>query len=179
MRASGAAATCVPVRVDAGDWEAAIFFRVAGAECKADRRALRTARAALPIILETDLIPHANAAVAVLRIEVYTRPDDPLIGEILITPGAEPEQHRTLKLLTAQARLPFWFADADCRILYAPQIPFDADTRREFQTLLDDATQHDALTRVTGRYDAGIALAEVAGRYELRRPGQDATATSQ
>ena len=44
MQSSGAAATCVAVQLDGIDWEAALFIQLAGAECKADRRAIEQSK---------------------------------------------------------------------------------------------------------------------------------------
>ena len=56
MRAAGAAATCLPVRLDEDYWETAFFFQLAGPECKEDRRLMRNHGGPLPVGLETDLI---------------------------------------------------------------------------------------------------------------------------
>ena len=77
MQASGAMATCVPVRLDGAEWEAAIFVQLAGAESKADRRAMATGQGPFTIGLETDLVETDHGAVILLRPELYTRSDDP------------------------------------------------------------------------------------------------------
>ncbi len=169
MRSVGAAVTCVPVALDGDDWETAIFFDVGGPESKSDRRALRTARSPLPIGLETDLIEHGAAAVVILRLEVFTSADSPLAGEILLTPGGNATHFDSLKLLTTQRRLVWFFGDADSRIVHSQQHALDDAQRSGFDELLRDAVHHDALVRLTGRYDDRAALGELASHYELRR----------
>ncbi len=175
MSANGAMATCVPVQLDAqgdaqGDasWEAAVFFLVGGAESKEDRRVLRKAEKALTIWVEADLIEHAAAAVVVIRLEVHTRPDDPLAAEILLTPGSATSQFKTCKLLTEQPRVMCFFADEAGWVIQTQQITLLPEHRKVFGEILDDATAHDALIRMTARYDAMAALSEIVSHYEIR-----------
>ncbi len=168
MKGAGAAVTCMPVRLDGAEWETAFFFHLAGPESKADRRVLSHSRAPLTVGIETDLIAHESAAVVVLRLEVFTLPDDPLAGEILLTPGGSTSHFESLQTLTRQSRLSWFFADADFRVLHSQQHALADAQRAGFDELLRDAVSHDALIRVTGRYDHQAALAAVVANYELR-----------
>ena len=168
MQASGAAATCVPVQLDGEAWEAALFIQLAGAECKADRRAIKRSEGPLPVGMETDLIETEHAAVVVLRPEIHTQPDDPFTCEILLTPGDGGAHFEALKLLGGQPRLCWFFADQSHWLLHSQQHPLDYDQHTEFESLLRDALKHDAMIRMTRRYDAQAALAEVVKHYELR-----------
>ena len=168
MVASGAAATCVPVKFDTDDWEAGVFFQLAGAECKPDRRILSKADNPVQIGFEADLIEHANASVVMLRLEVCTVPDDPLIGEILLTIGEHATQFDTLKLLTHQPRLSWFFGDQHYWVIHSQQHALGAEQHRAFDEILRDALKHDALVRMSSHYDARSALAEVVSHYELR-----------
>jgi hypothetical protein len=76
MRDMGSAATCVAVRLDAGAWESALFVQLAGTECDADRALIAASPRPLAVGIETDVVEHQSAAVVVLRLEVYARPDD-------------------------------------------------------------------------------------------------------
>jgi len=67
MQATGAAATCVAVQLNGDDWEAALFFQLAGAECKADRRAIKQAKGPLAVGMESDLVETDYGAVVILR----------------------------------------------------------------------------------------------------------------
>ncbi|NIU06502.1 MAG: hypothetical protein GWO40_19905 [Gammaproteobacteria bacterium] len=168
MRASGASATCVPVRFGGDAWEAALFVQVAEPECKRDRRVLSKATRSLQVSMEADLIENPNAAVVMLRLEVFTLPDDPLASEILLTPGGVTTHFETLKLLAQQRRLCWFFGDQDFNVIHSQQHPLTEEQRAGFDDLLRDAIQHDSLIRLTARYDARAALAEVVEHYELR-----------
>jgi hypothetical protein len=170
MLASGASVTCVPVRLERDEWESALFFHLAGPECKQDRQRLAKARRPLPVSLEADVLTLPQAAVVIIRPEVFTAPDDPLASEILLTPGGSDVHFEALELLCRQSRLSWFFADGDFRLLHSQQSPLEAAQRESFDDLLRDAVRHDALIRASARYDAGAALAEVVRHYELR-PG--------
>ena len=168
MRAGGAAATCIPVQLDGSGWEAALFLQLAGPECKADRRIISRSEGPLPVGIEADLIKAEHASVVTLRAEVHTRFDDPMVSEILMTPGAGSSHFEALKLLTAQPNLCWFFGDETYWLMHSQSHPLAPEQRAGFAELLDDATSHDAVVRLTGRYDAAAALASVAGHYELR-----------
>ena len=168
MQAGGATVTCLPVRLDTDSWETVLFFHLAGPECKQDRRVLAKTQRPLPVSIETDLLSLQHAAVVTLRAEVFTQPQDPLTGEILLTPGGARAHFDALKLLSQQQRLCWFFGDQDFRVLYSQQSPLDYEQHVEFDDLLRDAVKHDALIRAAASYDAQAALAEVAAHYELR-----------
>lgn len=168
MTASGAAATCIPVELDGGAPEAAFFIDLAGPQSKADRRVIRKWRGPLSLGLESDVIETVHGAVVVLRPEVHTGPFDPLVCEILVTPGEGGTHFETLDLLSRQPRLTWFFGDRGFGIIRTQQHPLDGGQHEAFAALLKDALRHDAITRMTGRYDARAALGEVARHYTLR-----------
>lgn len=169
MLATGATVTCMPVRLDGGDWEAAVFFHLAGPESKRDRQLLAKAKRPLAVSVEADLLELQQASVVVLRFEVATIPEDPLAGEVLLTPGDVRTHFDTLQLLCRQQRLCWFFSDEDFRVLHSQQNAIGDEQRASFDDLLADAVRHDALIRASARYDAHAALAEVVSRYELRQ----------
>ncbi len=168
MQSTGAAATCVPVQLDGQKWETAFFFHVAGPECKEDRRLMRNSARPLPMGLETDLIEAESAAVVVLRPEVHTRDGDPLTCEILLTPGEGGAHFEALKLLASQQRICWFFGDQAYWMVHSQQLPLGDEQRASFDELLRDALKHDAMVRLTGRYDAQAALGDIVKHYELR-----------
>lgn len=168
MRDTGADATCMSVRLDGADWESALFIKLLGKECAQDLLLLAQHRGAVPVGVETDLIEQEHGAVVLLRLEVYTFPQDPLALEILITPGGSKVQFETLQRLSNQSRLCWFFADGDFRVIHAQQHTLLEDQHNEFRALVNDAVKHDAVVRCTGRYDARAALQSVAAHYELR-----------
>ena len=168
MNASGAAATCVPVELDGGAPEAAFFIDLAGPESKADRRVIRKWRGPLSLGLDSDVIETVHGAVVVLRPEVHTGPFDPFVCEILVTPGEGGAHFEALELLSRQPRLTWFFGDRGFEIIRTQQHPLDDGQRGEFAALLKGALRHDAMTRMTRRYDGRAALSEVASHYTLR-----------
>lgn len=168
MRSNGAAATCVAVQLDDNDWEAALFIQLAGAECKADRRALKQAKGPVPVGMESDLVETDTGAVVVLRPEAHTQRGDPFACEILLTPGEGGAHFEALKLLSRQPRLCWFFGDQTHWILHSQQHPLDPAQHEGFDALLRDALKHDTMVRMSNRYDAQAALAEIVKHYELR-----------
>ncbi len=168
MLATGATVTCMPVRLDGGDWEAAVFFHLTGPESKRDRQLLAKAKRPLAVSVEADLLELQQASVVVLRFEVATIPENPLAGEVLLTPGDVRTHFDTLQLLCRQRRLCWFFGDGDFRVLHSQQNPVGEEQRASFDELLADCVRHDALIRASARYDAQAALAEVVGHYDLR-----------
>ena len=172
MTASGSSLTCLPVQVDAGDWETAVFFQLSGPESQWDVQRLSALRT-VPIALDTDVIEHENAAVAVVRLEVFADEDDPLAGEILLLPGGNTTHFEALDLLTRQTRLGCFIGDQQFRVILAQYLRLSDAEHGEFKKLLDQAVKHDAIVRVTGRYDADRAFSAVAANYALRLPGDN------
>ncbi len=168
MEASGATTTCIAVQIDSGAWETAIFFQVGGPESKMDRRILARTTEPIPASIEAELLEHEAATVVLLRLEVQTVADDPLVGEILIAPGHAESQFEALKCLTRQQRLLWFFGDQAYWIIHSQQNHWGDAERAGFTQLLADVTHHDALIRVTGRYDANAALRSIVANYELR-----------
>ena len=174
MRESDSTATCLPCVFDVGQWETAVFFRLIGPESKKDRRLLSQASGPIPLSLETDLIETETAAVILLSVEALTHSDDPLIGEILLTPGGSKAHFESIQLLASQPRLCWFFSDADFRVIHSQQMPLGKDHHGHFEDLLRDAVRHDALIRCTSTYDAQQALSSVVSKYEFSsKPGQN------
>ncbi len=175
MNRSGSAATCVPVALDSGQsagkssWESVIFFQLGGPESKEDRRLLRKSAKPVSVGIETDLIAHDKAGVVVLRLEVYTREDDPLVGEVLFAPGEHQPHFETLDLLTRQPRLVWFFGDQSYAVLKKQQFAMSSQEHAAFSEVLGDTVRHDALLRMTTGYDANAAMQDIVSRYELRQ----------
>ncbi len=175
MRTSGALATCVPVRLDSGSWQTAIFIRVSGSECEKDRVILANTDRPLPVGFEGDVLKHESAAVVLLRLEIHTIPSDPLAAEVLLTPGATAAHVEALRLLASQPSLSWFFGDDEFSVLYAQTHPLSAEQHAAFDDLLREAVAHDAMVRYTSRYDAEAALSHIASHYELRNESESRT----
>lgn len=161
--------TCAPVRFDHGDWETAVFFEVGGKACRKDRETLRRARSPFAVALEADLMSHASASIIMLRFEVMTDPDNPLVGEVLIAPGLGSAQFDVVDNLTRQKSMRWFFGDGSYRIIFSQQTTLMDRERQGYSELLGEAVSHDALIRLTGRYDAHNALGEIVGHYACRK----------
>ncbi len=157
--------TCVPLQFDDEIWRTAVFFELGGKECERDRHALESVSSPVAIGLEADLIEEKTAAVVMLRFEIMTIVDNPLAGEVLITPGLGNIQFETLNTLSGQDYLPFYFADGNYNVIHSQQLGLGNAERGGYRSLLDDAVSHDALIRLSGKYDAVAALKEVTSHY--------------
>ncbi|MYB35018.1 MAG: hypothetical protein F4X92_07845 [Gammaproteobacteria bacterium] len=169
MKVSGAMTTCSMVQFDHGNWEAAVFFEVGGKECSKDRRILKRSQSPFDVVIEADLIDHASASIYMLRFEVMTEPDNPLVGEVLLAPGLGGVHFDVLDNLTRQESLRFFFGDGAYRILFSQQTVLIDQERTGLHELLNNAVSHDALIRLTGRYDASRAMSEIVEHYACRK----------
>lgn len=172
MREKDVAATCIPVQYDDKVWESAFFFHVAGPESKQDRRILKRDKIT-PTILMTELMTHANASVVLMRFEIQTIVNDPLVFEILFTPGEVSLHYECLKLLARQNRIRYYFADCNFRVLQEQEQDISSAQHDNFEALAREAFAHDSIIRMTGRYNAQAALSEVVSHYQIRTDIQD------
>lgn len=163
--------TCLPVKIESAtdnDWQSAIFFRLGGEESQADIARLKEQQSALTVGIETDLIEHANATVVLLRLQMYTQKDNPLVGEVLVTPGGAETHYEILTLLSEQQTLTWFLSDQEFRIIHQQRQPLNDEWRGEFLALRDEAFKRDAVIRLAGKYNAQTAFAEVVSHYALR-----------
>lgn len=179
MSAGGSTVTCLPVQLgDAGtadnehtiieNWQSAIFFRLGGAESQKDIELLTNADSAFSVGIETDIIEHENATVVMLRLQVFTQSDNPLIGEVLLTPGGAETHYEILGLLAEQQELTWFFSDQQYQMIHQQKQPLSQDWRDEFLALRSEAFKRDSLIRLAGKYSAQKAFAEVVSHYGLR-----------
>ncbi len=169
MKKSGAMTTCSMVQFDHGNWEAAVFFEVGGKECSKDRRILKRSQSPFDVVIEADLIEHTSACIYILRFEVMTDPENPLVGEVLLAPGLGGTHFDVLDNLTRQENLRLFFGDGAYRVMFSQQIGLMDQERAGINELLNSAVSHDALIRVTGRYDASCAMSEIVEHYAYRK----------
>lgn len=170
MKAGGSTVTCLPVKIESAedDWQSAVFFRLGGEESKLDIDLLKQQQQALTVGIETDLIEHDNATVVLLRLQMFTQPDDPLVGEVLITPGGAETHYEVLTLLGGQSTLTWFLSDQEFQIIHQQRQPLNKEWRQEFLDLRDEAFNRDTLIRLAGKYNAQTAFAEVVSHYALR-----------
>ncbi len=169
MKAGGSTVTCLPVKLESDvDWQSAVFFRLGGSESQADIELLLKQESALAVGIETDLIEHANATVVLLRLQMYTNPDNPLVGEVLITPGGAETHYEILTLLSKQQTLTWFLSDEEFQVIHQQRQPLNDEWRQEFLDLRDESFNRDTLIRLSGKYNAQAAFAEVVSHYALR-----------
>ena len=155
--------------MDDSNWRTAVFFELGGDECASDRKRLSETDSPLPVNLEGDVIETAAGALVMLRFEILTDPENPLAGEVLVAPGMGNSQFETLQYLGQQQALDFYFSDAKYRVIHSQQLALGEPERAGYRGLLEDAVSHDAVVRLTGRYDAKKAYKEVVANYANRR----------
>lgn len=169
MSSGGSTVTCLPVKLEEDDeWQSAVFFRLGGQESQADIELLNSRQSALTVGIETDLIEHANATVVLLRLQVFTQIDNPLVGEVLITPGGAETHYEILTLLSKQQTLTWFLSDQEFRIIHQQRQPLTDEWRAEFLDLRDEAFKRDTMIRLSGKYNAQTAFAEMVSHYALR-----------
>ncbi len=168
MKESGAMTTCSMVQIDHDNWEAAVFFEVGGQECRNDRRILKRTQSAFGLTIEADVIEHSSASIFMLRFEVMVEPENPLIGEVLLAPGLGGVHFEVLDSLTRQKSLQIFFGDGAYKLLFSQQTKLKDEVRKGLLELLNLAVSHDALIRLTGRYDATEAMSEIVDHYASR-----------
>jgi hypothetical protein len=101
-------------------------------------------------------------------LEVHATLHDPLVGEVLLTPGGHQSHFDTLRYLSTQSLLRWFFGDQDFRVIHDQVNRLGEAEHRDFAAAIEHITRHDAVVRLSGRYDASVALAEVASHYEVR-----------
>lgn len=62
-----------------------------------------------------------------------------------------------------------FIGDPKYQIVLSQYLQLGDNERSEFKRMLDQAVKHDAVVRLTGRYDADSAFAAVTANYALRR----------
>jgi len=191
MSAGGSTVTCLPVQLDesgfatagsaqrgANDdseshtlinqWQSCIFFRLGGSESRNDIEVLKSRAGPFSVGIETDIIEHENASVVVLRLQVFTDPDDPLVGEVLMTPGGAETHYEILGLLGEQQSLTWFFSDQSYMQIYQQSQQLSQEWRNEFLALRSEAFKRDSIIRLAGKYNAQAAFADVVSQYALR-----------
>ena len=119
-------------------------------------------------MLLTELMAHTNASVVLMRFEIQTIVDDPLVFEILLIPGEYSMHYECLKFLAEQRRIRYFFADSDYHVLQEQEQEVGDTQHEKFENLAREAFAHDSVLRMTGRYNAQAALSEVVTHYSPR-----------
>jgi hypothetical protein len=176
MSAGGATVTCLPVQLDDDTtanslterWQSCIFFRLGGSESRNDIDILKSNAGPFTVGIETDIIEHEYASVVVLRLQVYTQPSDPLVGEVLLTPGGAETHYEILGLLGEQQSLTWFFSDQEYTQIYQQSQALTQEWRDEFLALRSESFKRDSIIRLAGKYNAQAAFADVVSQYAIR-----------
>ncbi len=157
--------TCLPVRLDGGAWEAALFYVLPpGAPCVRDGR-MRGGPYAVEF--EADLHEHETGTVLELGIEIRT-PVQPLAGTLLFVTGHASGHFEALRLLVEQPDVALFIGDEFCRTLWRQRVPLGQAHREGLRALIDEAVGRDAIVRLTARYDADAAFAAAVATVQGR-----------
>jgi hypothetical protein len=165
MREAGAAATCAAMQLDDGPVQVALFLNMGLARVQGERKLLQRWNRALALGMETDVVNTSSGAVVVLRPQIRLGEGETLAFAILLTPGVGKTDSKSLKLLESQARLSWFFGDADFNVMRSQSHPLQPDQHAEFKRLRRNAFEHDASMHMTARYDAIAAHAKALQHY--------------
>lgn len=156
--------SCVPIKIDDDQWQAAIFFVLpADAKCLTAGRLLGGPFA---VSLDAELHEHEKGTLIEIGIEITT-PIEPALGTLLFITGHSPSHFETMKLLSEQEELPLFIGNEYCSVLARQRIPVSDAMRNGFRTLLDEAVGRDAIIRMTGHYDPDQVFTDVVASLQL------------
>lgn len=164
LHESNVTVSCVPIRMDDGQWQAAIFFVL-----PADAACLRNGK--LPggpfsVAIDADLHEHEKGTLIEIGIDIRT-PVEPSRGTLLFITGHSSSHFDTIKLISEQQEMLLFIGDEYCRVLYRQRIPVSEAMRKGIRQLLDEAVGRDALIRLTGHYDPDKVFMDVVSSLQL------------
>lgn len=165
MHNANVTVSCVPVKIENDQWQAAMFFIVpADAPC--------LTKGKLPggpysVELDADLHEHNNGTLVEIGLKIVT-PIEPCSGTLLFITGHSSSHFDSLKLLTEQADLPLFIGNEYCQLLNSQRIPISGSMRSGLKQLLDEAVSRDAIIRMSGHYDPDVVFADVVSSLNLQ-----------
>ena len=156
--------SCVPIQIEAGQWQAAIFFVLPeNAPCLVNGKLVGGPFA---VELDADLHEHEKGTLIEIGIQIAT-PVESSRGTLLFLTGHSPSHFETLTLLTEQRELPLFIGDPYCHVLHRQRVPLSDAMRAGFRQLLDEAVGRDAIIRMTGHYDPDLVFADTVAGLQL------------
>lgn len=157
-------ATCMPIQLDGGDWQAAFFYVLApDAPCLSDGE---LQGGPFSVSLDADLHEHENGTMIEIGFEVAT-PKEPSRGIMLFLTGHTSTHFDALKLLSTQADIPLFIGDQYCNLLWQQRIPLNDAYRSGLGELVNEAVARDAVIRMTDRYDPDVVFADTLSKRRL------------
>lgn len=156
--------SCVPVKIDDKQWQAAMFYVIAAdAPCLVNGS---LAPGPFAVELAADLHEHANGTLIEIGIDIAT-PGQNSRGTVLFITGHSSAHFEAMTLLSSQEDLPLFMGDEFCNVLYQQRILLSDGMRAGLKQLLDEAVSRDAVIRMTGHYDADIVFDDVVKSLNL------------
>jgi hypothetical protein len=156
--------SCVPIQMDDGQWQAAIFFVLAkDATCLNEGQ---LSGGPFAVEFDADLHEHEKGTLIELGIDIAT-PVESSRGTLLFITGHSPSHFESIKLLSEQPELSLFIGNEYCEVLYRQRIPLSDVMRSGFKQLLDEAVGRDAVIRMTGQYDPDLVFADTVASLQL------------
>lgn len=156
--------SCVPVKIDNEQWQAALFYVLAAdAPCLKDGQ---LAPGPFAVELDADLHEHANGTLIEIGIDIAT-PEQNSSGTVLFITGHSAAHFEAMTLLSSQGDLPLFIGDEFCNVLYQQRIILSDNMRAGFRQLKEEAVARDAVIRMTGHYDADAVFDDVVKLLNL------------
>lgn len=157
-------ATCMPIQLDGGDWQAAFFYVLSpDAACLSGGK-LRGGPFA--VSMDADLHEHDNGTMIEIGIEIVT-PIEPCNGIMLFLTGHTSTHFDALTLLSEQAEIPLFIGDQYCNTLWQQRVPLNEAFRLGMMALINEAVTRDAVIRMTDRYDPDAVFADTLAKRQM------------
>jgi len=157
-------ATCMPIQIDQGEWQAAFFYVLApDAPCLSGGRLLG---GPFTVALDADLHEHENGTMIEIGFEIIT-PIEPSLGVMLFLTGHTSTHFDALNLLSEQKEIPLFIGDQYCSILSQQRVPVNDTFRSGISGLINEAVSRDAVIRMTDRYDPDAVFADTLAKRQM------------
>jgi len=157
LHEAGITATCMPVQLDNGDWQAAIFYVLdPDAACLTNGKLLG---GPFSVAMDADLHEHEKGTMIEIGIEIIT-PIEPVRGVMLFLTGHTSTHFDALRMLSQQQQIPLFIGDQYCNTLWQQRVPVNDAYRKGVSGLIDEAVARDAVIRMTGQYDSDAVFAD-------------------
>ena len=156
--------SCVPIQMDDGQWQAAIFFVLPKeAPCLKEGQ---LSGGPYAVEFDADLHEHEKGTLIEVGIDIAT-PEENSRGTLLFITGHSPSHFESIKLLSEQKELSLFIGNEYCEVLYRQRIPISDVMRSGFKQLLDEAVGRDAVIRMTGHYDPDLVFSDIVASLQL------------
>ncbi|MBX2839970.1 MAG: hypothetical protein KTR35_24150 [Gammaproteobacteria bacterium] len=157
-------ATCMPVQIDQGQWQAAFFYVLApDAPCLSGGQ---LSGGPFSVVLDADLHEHENGTMIEIGMEIMT-PIESSHGVMLFLTGHSSSHFEALNMLSTQQDIPLFIGDQYCSTLLQQRIPVNESFRLGISGLINEAVTRDAVIRMTDRYDPDAVFADTLAKRQM------------